>query len=167
MTKKEKNEDQVVYNAAMALAAESPKQNAPAPFDFDTHQFNTLEDYAIWNLNAHRAFRDAKKVNPKANPPFPVRVPTEDFHQKVKVKFQRFDQPENVLKVVVRNKDIHWQGQVKPGCVYDLPMPVVRFLNRLAVPIFAEVKSEVEGVRSETKQIGERNRFSCQLMEMI
>ena len=140
---------------------------AEKPFDFDTHEFNTLEDYAIWNLHAHRAFREAKKHNPRCDPPIPVKVPNETFHKKMKVKFQRFDQPENVLKVCVRTKEIEWKGQLKPGCTYELPLPVIRFLNGLAVPIFAEVKVENGGeTKTETKQIGERNRFSCHLLEL-
>lgn len=138
------------------------------PFDFDTHQFNTLEDYALWNLHCHKAFREAKKMNPKCDPPFPVRIPDESFHKKIKVKFQRFDQPENVLKVKVHNKAISWEGQLKPGCIYELPLPVVNFLNNLATPIFAEVKVEDGGeTRSETKQVGERNRFSCHPQQMV
>ena len=138
------------------------------PFDFDTHQFNTVSDYEIWNLNCHRAFREAKKMNPKCDPPFSVRVPPEEFHKKIKVKFQRFDQPENVLKVKVHNKAISWEGQLKPGCLYDLPLPVVNFLNKLATPIFAEVKVEDGGeTKTETRQVGERNRFSCHPQEMV
>ncbi len=137
------------------------------PFDFDTFEIKTLEDFAVWNLHARKAFREAKKRNPRCDPPIPVRVPDESFHKKIKVKFQRFDQPENLLKVCMRTKEINWQGQLKPGRTYDLPLPVVRFLNNLAVPIFAEVKSESGGeMITETKQVGERNRFSCHLMEI-
>jgi hypothetical protein len=137
------------------------------PFDFDTFEIKTLDDYRVWNLHARKAFREAKKHNPRCDPPIPVRVPDESFHKKMKVKFQRFDQPENVLKVNVRNAEIDWRGQLKPGCNYELPLPVIRFLNRLAVPIFAEVKVENGGeVRTETKQVGERNRFSCHLLEV-
>ncbi len=138
------------------------------PFDFDTFELKTVEDYATWNLHAHRAFREAKKSNPRCDPPVPVRVPDESFHKKIKVKFQRFDQPENLLKVCVRNKEIDWKGQLKPGAIYELPLPVVKFLNRLAVPIFAEVKVENGGeVKTETRQVGERNRFSCHLLELV
>jgi len=138
------------------------------PFDFDTFELKTIEDYAIWNLHAHKAFREAKKTNPKCDPPIPVRVPDASFHKHVKIKFQRFDQPENVLKVKCRTKDIDWLGQLKPGCTYDLPIPVVKFLNNLSVPIFAECKIENGGeTKTETKQVGERNRFSCHLLEMI
>ncbi len=147
--------------------SEAVESKEKEPFDFDTFQVNTIEDIQTWNLHAHRAFREAKKMNPKCDPPIPVKVPGEQFHKKMKVKFQRFDQPENVLKVCVRNSEIEWKGQLKPGCTYDLPLPVIRFLNRLAVPIFAEVKVENGGeIKTETKQVGERNRFSCHLMEI-
>lgn len=142
-------------------------EDVEAPFDFDTFQCNTLEDIQKWNLHAHKAFRAAKQRNPKCDPPIPCKVADESFHKKLKVKFQRFDQPENVLKVCMRTRDIDWKGQLKPGRVYDLPLPVIRFLNNLAVPIFAEVKVEDGGeTRSETRQVGERNRFSCHLMEV-
>ena len=45
------------------------------PFDFETFELKTIEDYAVWNLHAHRAFREAKKSNPRCDPPIPVRVP--------------------------------------------------------------------------------------------
>jgi hypothetical protein len=148
------------------IQTEAEKETLSQPFDFDTWEFNTMEDYDVWNMHAHKAFREAKKHNPKCDPPIPVRVPDESFHKKARVKFQRFDQPENVLKVHVRNKYIDWKGQLKPGCTYDLPIPVIKFLNGLAVPIFAEVKVEDGGeTRTETKQVGERNRFSCHLLE--
>lgn len=138
------------------------------PFDFDSFEFNTVEDYALWNLHAHRAFREAKKHNPRCDPPIPVRVPDEKFHKKIKVKFQRFDQPENVLKVKCRTSEIDWEGQLKPGCSYELPLPVVKFLNNLSVPIFAECKVENGGeTKTETRQVGERNRFSCHLLELM
>lgn len=137
------------------------------PFDFDTFEIKTIEDIYLWNLHAHRAFREAKKHNPKCDPPFPCKCPTEDFHPKAKIKFQRFDQPENVLKVKRRSKEIEWEGQLKPGCTYELPLPIIRYLNNLATPIFAEVKVDDGGeTKTETKQVGERNRFSCHLVEM-
>ncbi len=135
-------------------------------FDFDTWELKTTEDYRIYNKHCHRAFREAKKNNPKCDPPFPVKVPDESFHRKVKIKFQRFDQPENVLKTRVRTAEIDWKGQLKPGSTYTLPVPVVKFLNNLATPIFAECKIEDGGeIRTETRQVGEKNRFSCHLLE--
>ena len=150
------------------METKSEQAEMEKPFDFDTFELNTLEDYAVWNLHARKAFREAKKHNPRCDPPIPVKVPNESFHKKIKVKFQRFDQPENVLKVCVRNKEIDWKGQLKPGGSYELPLPVIRFLNRLSVPIFAEVKVENGGeVKTETRQVGEKNRFSCQSAELI
>ncbi len=156
----------------MSKKPETKEQNKDVkdekPFDFDTFEINTVEDIATWNLHARKAFREAKKLHPKCDPPIPVKVPDESFHKKVRVKFQRFDQPENILKVRVRNKEIDWKGQIKPGGTYDLPIPVVRFLNRLSTPIFEEVPVENGGsTRTETKQVGERNRFSCQMLDLM
>lgn len=122
-------------------------------FDPETFELKTLDDFKIWNKWARKNGH-------------PVKVPTEDYYKKVKVKFQRFDQPENTLKARVRNKDIDWQGQLIPGKVYDLPTPVVKFLNGLAEPIFKEVKSTEDGETIvETKQVGEKSRFSCQVVD--
>lgn len=138
------------------------------PFDFDTFEIKTVADFHTWNLHARKAFREAKKMNPKCDPPIPCRVPDGSYHPKAKIKFQRFDQPQNVLKLKIRSKEIDFTGQLKPGGTYDLPLPVIRFLNRLATPIFSEVKvDDGSGTRSETKQVGEMSRFSCQMMDMV
>lgn len=152
----------------MSKKESKAEEQAEKQFDFETWEFNTLEDYAEWNRQAHRAFREAKKSNPKCDPPIPVRVPPDSFHKKVKVKFQRFDQPENILKARVRTKEIDWRGQLKPGGTYELPLPVVRFLNNLSTPVFAEVDVNDGGqTKKETQQVGERNRFSCHLLEIV
>jgi len=131
-------------------------------FDFDSFQFNTLSDFETYNTQVRKHNRlcihDRNKMR--------IKVPGEAFHKKVKVKFQRFDQPYNVLKVRVRNKEIDWTGQLKPGGTYTLPVPVVRFLNKLATPIFAEVKVEHgDAVHTETKQVGESPRFACSVVD--
>lgn len=137
------------------------------PFDFETFELKTLEDFKTYNMHVRRAFREAKRNNPRCDPPMKVKVPDASYHKHASIKFQRFDQPENVLKTRVLTKDIDWRGELKPGCVYDLPIPVIKFLNKLSVPIFQEVKVEGEGqTKTETKQVGERSRFSCQLLEV-
>jgi hypothetical protein len=137
-------------------------------FDFEGFQCKTLQDIEVWNNNVRKAHRIARLHDKHAQPPYPLKVPDESYYKKIRVKFQRFDQPENVLKVRVRTKEIDWTGQLKPGRIYDLPMPVIKFLNKLAVPVFAEVKVEDGGeTKSETKQVGERSRFSCQLVDMV
>lgn len=139
---------------------------AEKQFDFETHEFKTLKDFETWNFYARKAHREARKFDRHAQPPYPIKVPTEEFHEKVRVRFQRFDQPENVLKTVVRNKDIQWQGQLKPGSVYDLPKPVIKFLNTRSVPIFGEVQvNDGSETKTETKQVGERARFACQRLD--
>jgi hypothetical protein len=121
-------------------------------FDPYNCELKTTEDFEKYNRWARMHKR-------------PVKVPDESFYPKVKIKFQRFDQPENVLKARVRNKDIDWTGQLKPGCVYELATPVVKFLNRLAVPKFEEVRVNEGDTRTETRQTGEICRFSCQVID--
>lgn len=122
-------------------------------FDPELFEIKTLADFKVWNKWARKNGH-------------PVKVPDESYYKKVKVKFQRFDQPENALKARVRNKDIDWTGQLIPGKTYELCTPVVKFLNGLAEPIFKEVKSVENGETVvETKQVGEKSRFSCQVVD--
>lgn len=143
------------------------KNQAEEEFDFETFQCKTIEDIETWNRHVRKLHRQARMRDKHAQPPYPIKIPTADMHKTLRVKFQRFDQPQNVLKCRVRNRQIDWTGQLKPGRIYDLPLPVVKFLNKLAVPIFAQVKSEdaESEVIYETRQVGEQNRFSCQILD--
>lgn len=135
------------------MVKENMKREREDEIEYESFQPKTLEDFEKYNKWARQNKRR-------------VKVPTEEFHKKVKVKFQRFDQPENVLKARVRNKDIDWTGQLIPGGIYDLPLPVVKFLNSLSTPKYAEVKVDKGGETiTETQKVGEIQRFSCQLME--
>lgn len=136
----------------MKKKEEEVKMTALAEIDPETFEFKTLEDFKTFNKWARK-----NRV--------PVRVPTEEFYEKIKVKFQRFDQPENVLKARVRNKDIDWKGQLIPGQTYMLPKPVIKFLNNIAEPIFSEVTCTDGSALKETKQTGERSKFSCQVVD--
>ena len=148
--------------AAVLRGAQTPEKEKLEPFDFDTFEFKTVADFEIYNKQVRKHNRFCLHERNKMH----VKVPDESFHKMVKVKFQRFDQPENVLKVRVRNKDIDWKGQLKAGGTYDLPVPVIKFLNNLAVPQFAEVKSEYgDATHTETKQVGELSRFSCNVID--
>lgn len=161
MRKTQKEKDAIQTEAAVMAGAVLEKEERE-PFDFDTFKFKTLEDFDIYNAQVRKHNRFCLHERNKMK----VKVPDESFHPKVKIKFQRFDQPENVLKTIVRNKDIEWNGQLRPGGVYDLPTPVVKFLNKLAVPVFSEVKVNDGGeTLTETRQTGERARFSCQVID--
>jgi len=162
MKKTAKEKDAEFIEAAVLRGAELPEQEKKEPFDFDTFKFTCVADFDVYNAHVRKHNRFCLHERNKMH----VKVPTEEFHKKVKVKFQRFDQPENVLKVRIRNKEIDWKGQLKAGGVYDLPIPVVKYLNRLAVPIFGEVKVEDGGeTKTETRQVGERARFACNVLE--
>ena len=66
----------------------------------------------------------------------------------------------------MRRKDIDWEGQLIPGQIYDLPTPVVKYLNAISEPIYGEVAvNDGSGTKSETKQIGEKSKFSCQVVD--
>lgn len=161
MRKKQIENDAALMEAAVLGGLHTPEAN-PEPFDFDSFSFDKIEDFEVYNAHVRKHNRACVHERNKMK----IKVPDESFHKKVKIKFQRFDQPENVLKVRIRNKDIDWKGQLKAGGTYTLPIPVVKFLNNLSVPIFGEVKCEHgDVVQSETKQVGERNRFSCNVLE--
>jgi hypothetical protein len=139
----------------MKIEKNRSQEVKPAAVDVDlsTMPLKTLEDYREYNREARKQGR-------------PVRIPPSELHKQLKVKFQRFDQPENVLKVRRRSAEIDFTGQLKPGGIYTLPKPIVDFLNGLAEPIYAEVDVNDGGTtRKETKQVGERSRFSCQVLE--
>lgn len=113
----------------------------------------TLEDYKKYNIQARKAG-------------IPVKIPPAELHRQIKIKFERFDQPENVLKFCVVNQHIDFTGELKPGRVYTLPEPVVRHLDSRASPVFAEVEvKDGSETRTETRQVSERSRFMCRVMD--
>lgn len=151
-----------MVEAAMLQGRELPGREKPEEFDFDTFKFEKIEDFEVYNAHVRKHNRLCLHERNKMK----VKVPDESFYKKYKTKFYRFQQPENVLKVRVRNKEIDWSGQLKSGGTYMLPMPVINFLNRLATPEFQEVKTEHgSAVHTETKQVGETPRFSCNILE--
>lgn len=165
--KKTADQDTTKDNTIMTTPEnQSNPASTAEEFDFDTFELKTVEDYKTWNLHARKAYRKAKIQNPKCNPPIPCKAPPAHLHRTVKVKFQRFDQPENTLKVKRRTQEIDYEGELMPGHIYDLPVPIVKYLNSLSTPIFAEVPKEGgQPGEKETKQVGERSRFSCQILE--
>lgn len=162
MKKNQKEKDAEYLEAAVMRGAVIQTEEPKKEFDFDTFKFESLSDFDVYNAHVRKHNRLCLHERNRMK----IKVPDETFHKKVKIKFQRFDQPENVLKVRIRNKDIDWKGQLKPGGTYELPVPVVKFLNNLAVPIFDEVRvSDGGDTKTETRQVGERSRFSCQVVD--
>lgn len=163
MSKKtEKDKQAEVIEAAMLKGVMVPGMDKPEAFDFETFKCEKLEDFATYNAQVRKHNRNCLHERNKMK----VRVPDESFYKLYKTKFHRFQQQENVLKVRVRNRDIDWTGQLKSGGTYMLPMPVINFLNKLSTPEFAEVKVEHgSAIHTETKQVGETPRFSCNVLE--
>jgi hypothetical protein len=151
-----------VIEQAMLQGRDVPGREKSEAFDFEDFKFEKLEDFDVYNAHVRKHNRLCLHERNKMK----VKVPDESFYKKFKIKFHRFQQMENVLKVRVRNKEIDWAGELKNGGTYMLPMPVIAFLNRLATPEFAEVKVEHgNAVHSETRQVGETPRFSCNILE--
>lgn len=149
-----------------AEMAETVRMNQQAseqePFDFDSFKLEKLEDFDVYNSHVRKHNRMCVHERNKMK----IKVPDESFYKLHKVKFSRFEQRENVLKAITRTKDIEWKGQLKSGGTYMLPMPVINYLNNLAIPEFAEVKVEHgSAVHTETKQVGESPRFACSIIE--
>lgn len=158
----EKDKQAEVIEAAMLKGVMVPGMDKPEAFDFETFKCEKIEDFAVYNAQVRKHNRNCLHERNKMK----VRVPDESFYKLYKTKFHRFQQQENVLKVRVRNREIDWTGQLKSGGTYMLPMPVINFLNKLATPDFAEVKVEHgNAIHTETKQVGETPRFSCNVLE--
>jgi hypothetical protein len=161
MGKKNKDIDAALMEAAV-MSGEYVPEAKPAPFDFDNFELKTIADFEVYNAHVRKHNRSCVHERNKMK----IKVPDESYYKLFKTKFHRFQQMENVLKVRVRNKEIDWKGQLKSGGTYMLPMPVINFLNKLATPEFAEVKSEHgSATHTETKQVGETPRFSCNVLE--
>jgi hypothetical protein len=162
--KTQKDKDAELIEQAMLRGVELPGQEKPELFDFDSFKIEKLEDFDVYNAHVRKHNRLCLHERNKMK----VKVPDESFYKKLKTKFHRFQQHENVLKVRIRNKEIDWTGQLKSGGTYMLPLPVINFLNKLATPDFAEVKTEHGNVvHTETKQVGETPRFSCNVLEYV
>lgn len=163
MSKRTQKEiDSEVIETAMLQGRDVPGREKAEAFDFDTFKFEKVEDFEVYNAHVRKHNRLCLHERNKMK----VKIPDESFYKKFKTKFHRFQQHENILKVRVRNKEIDWRGQLKSGGTYMLPMPVITFLNKLATPDFAEVKTEYgNAVHTETKQVGETPRFSCNILE--
>lgn len=165
MSKKtQKEKDAEIIEEAMLRGQEIPGREKPELFDFETFKFEKIEDFDVYNAHVRKHNRLCLHERNKMK----VKIPDASFYKLYKTKFNRFEQRENVLKVRVRNKEIDWSGQLKSGGTYMLPLPVINFLNALAVPEFAEVKVEHgNAVHTETKQVGEIPRFSCSVLEYV
>ena len=162
MRKSQKEKDSEILEAATLKGETLPGREKNEHFDFESFKCETLADFDVYNAHVRRHNRNCIHERNKMK----VRVPDESFYKLFKTKFHRFQQAENVLKVRVRNKDIDWSGQLKNGGTYMLPLPVINFLNKLATPEFAEVKVEHgNAVHTETRQVGETPRFSCNVLE--
>lgn len=162
MKKVQREKEAETMEAAALRGVAIPGKELPEPFDFDSFKFNKVEDFEEYNKHVRKHNRYCLHERNKMH----VKIPDASYYKTYKVKFHKMQQPENVQKIRVRNKDIDWKGELKSGGTYDLPKPVIKFLSELSIPEFAEVKSEHgSATHSETKQVGEIPRFSCSIVD--
>lgn len=122
--------------------------------DIDLHSLplKTLDDYKYYNKIA----RKQKK---------PMKCAPVSFFPKMKVKFIRRDgQQGNPLKV--RRRDavelIDFKETLMDNAIYELPVPIINWLNSLGVKRYKEVKNS-EGM-PEMFFSHYDYRFSCQMV---
>ena len=162
MARYKKELESEILESATLRGQEIPGREKLEQFDFDNFKIEKLEDFEVYNSYVRKHNRNCLHERNKMK----IKVPDESFYKLFKTKFMKMEQRENVQKVRVRNKDIDWTGQLKSGGTYMLPLPVINFLNGLSTPEFAEVKTEHgNAVHTETKQVGESPRFSCNVLE--
>jgi len=138
---------------AEAQNCESPKKEEkviPIPLDLEDMPLNSIEDYKAYNKMARKQRK-------------PVKFVPHDLFPKQRVRFIRSDnQPSNPLKLRFRSGEymIDFQKTLKPGEVYELPIPVIDYLNNLKEARYKQIKYP-DG-RAETVLDYHKHRFSCQ-----
>lgn len=90
----------------------------------------------------------------------PVKIP-EWTGPLVKVKFQRNDQPDNPMTIKLRNHLIDWEDTLHPGREYELPQPVIDFINSRKEPKYAEMQDPKNPRQTITNVVGEKQRCYC------
>ena len=120
------------------------------PEDLDDLPLESVDDYRVYNRWA-RVFKK------------PVKFPPIEMHKHRKVRFTRSDnQRGNPLSVRRRDGEslIDFHMILEDGKEYDLPVPIINFINKLGVPRYKEVKYP-DGT-SETVFSHNEMRFACQ-----
>lgn len=94
---------------------------------------NTIRDYRLYNEKA-RAMNKKLRICRYPIKPCPV-----ELHPKVRVVFQRSDQPSNPLPVYKSDDKIHFDMKLYPGQTYDLPEYIFNYLQEKGYPIYKTI----------------------------
>ena len=90
----------------------------------------TMRDYRLYN-------EEARKLNKKLRMcRYPIKPCPVELHPKIRVKFQRMDQPSNPLPVYKSDDIIDFKETLIPGQVYDLPEYIVHYLSEKGNPVW-------------------------------
>jgi len=173
----------VVEEKKPEVVEEKPKKRRGRPAakkkdDLQEQAFKKLLD-EVQSIKEELSETKSKLASTKSEP---VSVRLEKGKKKLKnyppysgptqrVKFMRNDQPENpmnaCLRKVVYNTEkkeeelLNWKDTLTPGRVYELPVPVVEFLNSRSEPTYAERQDPENPRQTVTQIVGDKQRCYC------
>lgn len=110
----------------------------------------TLKDYDSYNEKARELS-------------VPVKPAPAELHPHVKVKFLRRDGMVHPVPLSFRNARIHFEKRVYHGHIYELPVEVVKYYQRLGIPKYTKKTNPVTG-ESESVESHKEPRFAFQIV---
>jgi len=115
---------------------------------------NSLRDYRLYNEAARKENKKLKICR------YPCKPCPVELHPTQRIKFGRVDQPSNPLPVFVSNDQIHFDKELIPGQIYDLPQYIVNYLSEKGDPIWGWV--DLPNGEKETRILNKKPRFTLQ-----
>lgn len=118
----------------------------------DEMPLNTLRDYRLYN-------EEARKLNKKLRVcRYPIKQCPVELHPKQRVKIDTTNGSRNPIPVFKSDHMIHFDEDLIPGKVYDLPEYIISYLAEKGNPIWGWVN--LSDGSKETKQLDKTPRFS-------
>lgn len=118
----------------------------------DEMPLNTLRDYRLYN-------EEARKLNKKLRVcRYPIKQCPVELHPKQRIKIDTTNGSRNPIPVFISNHLIHFDEDLIPGKVYDLPECIISYLAEKGNPIWGWVN--LPDGSKETRQLDKTPRFS-------
>lgn len=139
------NPDNDTMDSSLALAVADKVAIEDMPLE-------TLRDYRLYN-------EEARKLNKKLRTcRYPIKQCPPELHPKQRVRIDRTDGTRNPIPCFISNHLIHFDEELIPGKIYDLPECIVHYLTEKGNPIWGWVNLPDGG--KETRQVDKTPRFS-------
>lgn len=124
----------------------------PKVESIDEMPLETLRDYRLYNDEARKLNKKLKLCR------YQIKQCPTDLHPKQKVKLENNDQTTHPIKVFLSNHLIHFDEELDPGKVHELPECVITYLSEKGYPIYERIEKP-DGSKN-TIQVGKKARFS-------